>query len=89
MTLIKSMPCRFSTCLSVSAVLAFYLGSPLKAVGQSIEPPPGQGSPNGTIGGGSRSSSSFCPRSPQSNRRLMAVSPKGQIAHTSVDRPGF
>lgn len=80
---------RLSTCLSLSVALVCYSGSHLKSVGQSIEPPPGQGSPNGTVGGGSRTSSTLCLRSPQPTGRLMALSPKGQIALTSRDRPDF
>ncbi|WP_448285987.1 DUF928 domain-containing protein [Phormidesmis priestleyi] len=73
----------------MSAVLALYLGSPLKAVGQSIEPPPGQGSPNGTVGGGSRTSSSFCLRSPQPTQRLMALTPpvKSSRFDAGINRP--
>ncbi|KAM3095469.1 DUF928 domain-containing protein [Phormidesmis sp. 146-12] len=79
---------RIATCLSLSVALGFYSGSQLKAVAQ-IEPPPGQGSPNGTAGGGSRTSSTFCVRSPNPTSRLMALSPKGQMALTSSDRPDF
>jgi Domain of Unknown Function (DUF928) len=87
MTSLKSTLYHISACLSLSAALAFYSGSHIKAVGQSIEPPPGQGSPSGTAGGGSRTSTTLCVRSPKPTGRLMALSPKGQIALTSIDRP--
>jgi Domain of Unknown Function (DUF928) len=66
-------------------VLAFYPGGLTKAVGQNIEPPPGQGSPNGTVGGGSRTSSSFCVQSPQVTDRLTALSPTQKVAYAPID----
>jgi Domain of Unknown Function (DUF928) len=83
----SALRCIFLS-FSLGATLNFYLDTVPPVIAQSIEPPPGQGAPSGTVGGGSRTSTRFCVKasSPQA-KKLKALIPQGQVGLTVSDRP--
>jgi Domain of Unknown Function (DUF928) len=60
-----------------------------RALASTIEPPPGQGTPKSTAGGGSRISSQVACRTSNRADQFVALSPGQQLALTTVDRPNF
>lgn len=84
--------CLIGSFLGVVASNLLVLGSEvtsLPAHAESIEPPPGQGSPNGTWGGGSRLGATCQTQPGQPLSMPIALSPSRYVGQTSSPRPTF
>lgn len=87
-----NMNCLINSFLGAAAGSLLVLGSgvnSLPARAESIEPPPGQGAPNGTWGGGSRLGATCQTHPGQPVSMPIALSPSRYVGQTSSPRPTF
>lgn len=81
---------RISNYSIVCVMLACTFSINTKAQGQSIEPPPGQGAPKGTVGGGARTDTTFYFKTPsQVAERLKSLSFEAEPQSTSTNYSSF
>lgn len=75
--------------LTVPIVLVVSLFTAHAPVTAAFDPPPDQGSPAGTAGGGSRSVGQNCLQDPQSLETFVALSPQNFVGLTASEQPSF